>query len=435
MAVAGALLEVETRRREQIQPMRPYHRVVVTGLGAITPLGLNVEEYWYGLRRGISGVGLVTHFDASAYPTHIAAEVKDFDPQRWLEPREARRMSRFIHFAVAATQMALESGHFEINASNAPDVGVVIGTGIGSLNTMEQEYRVLLERGGMRINPFFLPMMLANMGAGQISRIFGAKGYNSTVVTACASSAQAIGDAVEAIRRGAAEVVIAGGSEASLCELGFASFCVIRALSTRNDEPTKASRPFDLHRDGFVPAEGAGVLLLERLEHALERRAPILAEIVGYASSLDAYHVVAPEPEGQGAVQVMQRALADARLEPTDVDYINAHGTSTQLNDAAETLAIKKVFGEYAYRLPISSTKSMIGHTIGAAGALEAIACILTIRDGFIHPTINYETLDEKCDLDYVPNVGRPAEVKVALSNSFAFGGHNACLIFRRYEG
>ncbi|MCL4458807.1 MAG: beta-ketoacyl-ACP synthase II [Chloroflexi bacterium] len=415
--------------------MRPYHRVVVTGLGAITPLGLNVEEYWYGLRRGISGVGLVTHFDASAYPTHIAAEVKDFDPQRWLEPREARRMSRFIHFAVAATQMALESGHFEINASNAPDVGVVIGTGIGSLNTMEQEYRVLLERGGMRINPFFLPMMLANMGAGQISRIFGAKGYNSTVVTACASSAQAIGDAVEAIRRGAAEVVIAGGSEASLCELGFASFCVIRALSTRNDEPTKASRPFDLHRDGFVPAEGAGVLLLERLEHALERRAPILAEIVGYASSLDAYHVVAPEPEGQGAVQVMQRALADARLEPTDVDYINAHGTSTQLNDAAETLAIKKVFGEYAYRLPISSTKSMIGHTIGAAGALEAIACILTIRDGFIHPTINYETLDEKCDLDYVPNVGRPAEVKVALSNSFAFGGHNACLIFRRYEG
>lgn len=413
---------------------RGRRRVVVTGMGVITPLGLCVDEFWPALVAGVSGADRISAFDASAYPTQIAHEVKGFEATRYVDPKEARRMSRVIHFAIAATREALHQARFEVDRDNGFQVGVILGTGIGSFSTVERECQVLFERGGMKINPFFLPMMLPNMLSGQVARIFGAKGYNSAVATACASGAQAMGEALEAIRRGAAEVMITGGSEASICEFALAAFCVMRALSTRNDEPKRASRPFDRDRDGFVPSEGCGVLVLESLDHALQRNAPILAEVVGYASTCDAYHVVAPEPSGEGAARVMQLALQDADLEPTDVHYINAHGTSTPLNDKMETLAIKRVFGEYAYRVPISATKSMIGHLIGAAGPVEAVACIRTINDGIIHPTINYETPDPECDLDYVPNVAREARADVVISNSFGFGGHNASLVFKRFS-
>lgn len=409
-------------------------RVVVTGMGTISPLGLCVDDLWRSLKAGVSGADRIRSFDPSAYPTQIAHEVRDFDPSKYIDAKEVRRMSRVIHFAIAATKEALTQARLEIDRDNGYEVGVLMGTGIGSFSTVEKECRVMFERGGMKINPFFLPMMLPNMVSGQVARFYGAKGYNSAVATACASGAQAIGEALEAIRRGAAEVMIAGGSEASICEFALAAFCVMRALSTRNDEPTRASRPFDLHRDGFVPSEGCGVLILESLEHAWQRGAPILAEVVGYASTCDAYHVVAPEPNGEGATRVMQKALLDAGLQPTQVDYINAHGTSTPLNDKTETLAIKRVFGDHAYKVPISATKSMIGHLIGAAGPVEAIACIRSINEGIIHPTINYETPDPECDLDYVPNVAREARVDVALSNSFGFGGHNACLVFKRFS-
>jgi 3-oxoacyl-[acyl-carrier-protein] synthase II len=410
-------------------------RVVVTGMGALTAVGLGVEETWTNLLAGRSGVGRITQFDPTGYPSTIAAEVKHFEPPAFIDAKEVRRMSRFELFALEATRQALDSARLAITPENCQDVGVIIGTGIGSLTTSEQECRVMIQRGGMRMNPFFLPMMLANMATAQVSRLFGVRGYSSTIITACASGGQAIGEAVEVIRRGAAEVMIAGGSEASVCELGLASFCVLRALSCRNDEPERASRPFDRDRDGMVAGEGVAILILESLESALRRGAPIYAEVLGYGVSSDAYHVVAPRPDGAGAAQAMSRALADAGLTPEDIDYINAHGTGTVLGDIAETRAIKRVFGERAYRIPISSTKSMIGHAMGAAGAIEAVVTILTIRDGMIHPTINYETPDPECDLDYVPNRARRARVDVAMSNSFAFGGHNAVLIFGRYHG
>ncbi len=412
---------------------RGRRRVVVTGMGIISPLGLNVKEFWESLKAGVSGADRISVFDPSGYPTQIAHEVRGFEATRYVDPKEARRMSRVIHFAVAAAQEALGQARLEIDRDNGFDVGVILGTGIGSFSTVERECRVLFERGGMKINPFFLPMMLPNMVSGQVARLFGARGYSSAISTACASGAHAIGEASEVIRRGAAEVMIAGGSEASVCEFALAAFCVMRALSTRNHEPKRASRPFDLERDGFVPSEGCGVLVLESLEHALRRGATVLGEVVGYASTCDAYHVVAPDPSGEGAARVMTLALRDAGIAPTDVDYINAHGTSTPLNDKTETLAIKRVFGDYAYKVPISATKSMIGHLIGAAGPVEAVACIQTINDSIIHPTINYETPDPECDLDYVPNVAREARVDIALSNSFGFGGHNACLVFRRF--
>lgn len=414
--------------------LRPCHRVVVTGVAAITPIGLNAEEYWSNLKAGVSGCGRITQFDPSAYPTQIAGEVKGFNPTDYIEPKEARRMSRFEQFAIACTQMALEHSGLKITEDNAHDIGVIIGTGIGSLTVTERECRVMLDKGGMRINPFYLPMMLPNMGSAQVSRIFGIKGYNTTVVTACASGGHAIGEATEAIRRGVASAMITGGSEASICELGMASFCVIKALSTQNDRPEQASRPFDLNRDGFVPAEACGLLVLESLEHALARGANILAEIVGIGATGDAYHVVAPEPEAIGISEAMRRALRDANLDPKDVHYINAHATSTEIGDAAESLGIKKVFGEYAHKIPISATKSMTGHSIGAAGGIELIASIMTIRDNIIHPTINYETPDPTCDLDYVPNVCREARVDVAMSNSFGFGGQNVSIIVRRYS-
>ena len=410
----------------------PRRRVVVTGFGALTAVGLDVEESWQSLRSGLSGVGRITQFDPTGYPSMIAAEVKGFDPPSFLDPKDARRMSRFELFALAATHQALASAGLSITEECADDVGVIVGTGIGSLTTSEQECRTMVQRGGMRMNPFFLPMMLANMATAQVTRHFGIRGYSSTVITACASGGQAIGEAAEVIRRGAAEIMIAGGSEASVCELGLASFCVMRALSGRNDDPPAASRPFDRDRDGMVPAEGSALLVLESLDSALRRGAPLYAEVLGYGVTSDAYHVVAPRPDGTGAAKAMSRALCDAGLAPCDVDYINAHGTGTVLGDAAETRAIKQVFGDHAYRIPVSSTKSMIGHSMGAAGAIEALVAVLSIRDRVVHPTINYQTPDPECDLDYVPNRARAAPVDVAMSNSFAFGGHNAVLVFGR---
>ena len=421
-------------RARRGRSLREGRRVVVTGMGVISPLGCSVERYWRGLLDGRSGVGLITHFDATPYPCRIAAEVRDFDPLDFIDQKEARRMARFSQMAVAATRIALEDARLQIGPANADRVGVFLGTGIGSFTTIEQECRTLVAKGGMRMSPFFIPMMLPNMAAAQVSRLFGAKGYSSTAITACAAGTQAIGEASDVIRRGDAEVMLAGGTEASICELGLAGFCIMRALTSRNEEPARASRPFDANRDGFVPAEGAGVLVLEELGHAIRRGAPIYAEVVGYGCSSDAFHMVMPEPDGDGAARAMKMAIANAGLTPEDIGYINAHGTSTPLNDATETRAIKRVFGERASRVPISSTKSMIGHLLGAAGAVEAVACIMSLRDGMVHPTINHETPDPECDLDYVPNVARRVSLRYALSNSFGFGGQNACLVFGRYE-
>jgi 3-oxoacyl-[acyl-carrier-protein] synthase II len=409
-------------------------RVVVTGMGAVTPLGLNVEDFWRNLVAGRSGIGPMTLCDPTPFPCRIAGECRGFDPAQFLGPREARRMARFSQMAIAAALMAVEDAGLDISKEDPERVGVLLGNGNGGFPTTEEGCRVLVEKGGMRVNPFFMPMILPNMAAANVSRILGAKGYNSTVITACAASNQAIGEAMEAIRRGVADVMLTGGTEAGISQLGLAGFCVMRALSTRNDQPEKASRPFDAQRDGFVPAEGAAIFVLESLEHALRRGARILAEVAGFGSSSDAYHPVQPEESGEGAIRAMRWALEDAGVSPTEVDYINAHGTSTPLNDAVETLAIKKLFGEHAYRIPVSSTKSMIGHALGASGALEAVPCIKSITEGIIHPTINYEFPDPECDLDYVPNTARKKDVRVVLSNSFGFGGQNACLVFKRFE-
>jgi len=410
-------------------------RVVVTGMGAVTPLGLTVDEYWQGLIEGKSGIDRITLCDVSNLTCKIAGEVKGFDPRNYMDFKEARRMARFSQFAVASAKMAIEDAKLVISRENPDKLGVIIGNGIGGFPEAEAGYHTLLERGGMRLNPFFMPIILPNMAAGQISLIFGLTGFSSTITTACAAATQAIGDAVEIIRLGKAEVMVAGGSEAAITPTGVAGFCVMKALTTRNDEPTKASRPFDAKRDGFAPGEGAAVLILESLEHAMHRNARIYAEVAGVGASSDAYHIVAPPNNGAGAVRAMRWAIEDANLTPNEVEYINAHGTSTQLNDTVETLAIKALFGDYAYHVPISSTKSMIGHLLGGSGAVEAVVCVKTITTGVIHPTINYEYPDPDCDLDYVPNVARVKDVNVALSNSFGFGGQNACLVFKKYEG
>ncbi len=409
-------------------------RVVVTGMGAITPIGNSVPEFWESALAGKSGIGILTSFDHSNYPVHIAGEVKGFDPEEYMERRDARRMSRFSQFAIAATRQALQHADLDLDQTDRNRVGVLIGNGIGGLTDTQEAVRTIDEKGGMRIDPFFFPKMLPNMAAAHISLVYGAKGYNNTVITACAAGTQAIGDAMDVLRAGRCDVMITGGSEASLCELGLCGFAVIRALSSRNDEPQRASRPFDADRDGFVAAEGSGVFILENLEHARARKAPILAELAGYGASNDAFHVVAPSEDGDGAMRAMQSALDDAHVSPADIDYINAHGTSTQLNDKSETLAIKRVFGEDAYRVPISATKSMIGHSFGAAGAIESIAAVQAIQTGVIPPTINYDTLDPDCDLDYTPNEARRSDVNVVLKNSFGFGGQNACLVFKRFE-
>jgi 3-oxoacyl-[acyl-carrier-protein] synthase II len=410
------------------------NRVVITGMGTINPLGLDVETTWRNLLAGKSGAGPITHFDPSPFLTRIACEVKGFDPQDYMDRKEARRLDRYIQFAVAAATQALEQARLTIDESNADDVGVIIGSGIGGLLTMDQGYRDLFEKGPMRVSPLTGPMMISNMAAGQIAITFGAAGPNFCVVSACATGGNVLGEASEIIRRGDAVAIIAGGSESPFVPFGMAAFHRTGALSRRNDEPERASRPFDAQRDGFVFGEGAGVLILEDLEYAQNRGAEPLAELVGYGATSDAFHISAPAEDGRGAAKAMERALKKAGLEPTEVDYINAHGTSTILNDMIETKAIKTTFGDYAYQVPISSTKSMTGHLMGAAGALEAIVCVKTIQEGIIHPTINYEYPDPECDLDYVPNVARPAEVKVALSNSFGFGGHNATIVLKAYE-
>ncbi len=409
-------------------------RVVVTGMGALTPIGNDVESFWEGLMEGRSGAGEITQFDASEFSTRIAAEVKDFNPADFMDRKDARRMDRFAQFAVAASQMALEDAAIDLDQIDRDRAGVLIGSGIGGIHTLEEQCRILIERGPGRISPFFVPMMIPDMASGQVSIRFGLKGHNSCSVTACASGTHSLGDAYRIIAYGDADLMISGGSEAAVTALSLGGFAAAKALSVRNDEPEKASRPFDKERDGFLLGEGAGILVLEELEHAKRRGARIYAEIVGYAASGDAHHITMPAPEGEGAARAMRNALKDANLAPEDVDYINAHGTSTPYNDYFETLAIKSVFGEHAYRVAVSSTKSMTGHLLGAAGGVEAIVCVLAINRGVIPPTINYEVPDPDCDLDYVPNEPRKAKVNVAVSNSFGFGGHNAVLVFRRYE-
>ncbi len=409
-------------------------KVVVTGIGALTPLGLTAQEFWEGLVAGKSGVGPMTLCDPSPFPCQIAGEVKGFDPVQYIDTKEARRMARFSQLAVAAALQAVEDADLKISSKESHRIGVLLGNGNGGFPTTEEGCRVLVERGGMRVSPFFFPMTLPNMAASNVSRILGLTGYNSTVITACAASNQAIGEAMETLRRGAADVMLTGGTEAGISQLGLAGFSVMRALSSRNEEPEKASRPFDAQRDGFVPGEGAAVLILEGLEHATDRGATILAELAGFGVSSDAYHLVQPEEDGAGAARAIRWALEDAGTSPADVDYINAHGTSTPLNDISETRAIKRAFGDLAYKVPISSTKSMIGHALGGAGGLEALVCVKTIVEGVIHPTINYEFPDPDCDLDYVPNQARKMDVDVVLSNSFGFGGQNACLVFRRFS-
>ncbi len=410
-------------------------RVVVTGMGVLCSLGNSVDELWTGLKAGRSGIGPITLFDASPFPTVIAGEVRNFDFASFINTKDVRRMARFSQLSVAAAIMAIEDSKLDLQSTDMESVGVVLGAGNGSVPTIQDNCEIMVSKGAMRINPFFMPMILPNMAAANIAKHFGAKGYNNTVTTACAASTQSIGEAAEAIRRGAADVLITGGTEAQISEVGLAGFCILKALSTRNEQPEKASRPFDVNRDGFVASEGAAILVIERLEHALERGANILAEIIGFGASSDAYHVVQPEENGEGASRAMRWTLKNARISPSEVDYINAHGTSTPFNDVVETRAIKNVFGDFANKIPISSSKSMVGHALGSSGGIEAIASIKTITDGYIHPTINLDNPDPECDLDYVPNVGREQPVDTVLSNSFGFGGQNACLLFRKYIG
>jgi 3-oxoacyl-[acyl-carrier-protein] synthase II len=410
-------------------------RVVVTGIGAITALGIGAEKTWQGLLEGISGVGPITRFDPTNYPTKIAAEVRDFDPALFIERKDLKKMDTFIHYAIAAAVLAMQDaglGNFE--GAERERAGVIIGSGIGGFSTIEHEHETLLTQGPRRVSPFFIPSCIVNLAAGQVSIRFGAGGPNSAPSTACSAGTHAIGDSYRIIERGDADIMITGGSEAAISPLAIGGFDALKALSRRNEEPTKASRPFDRDRDGFILGEGAGILILEELGRALRRDARIYAEIVGYGMSGDAHHITAPSPDGEGARRAMKMTLRDAGIEPTTVDYINAHGTSTPPNDRTETSAIRDVFGAHAYKLAISSTKSMIGHLLGAAGAVEAVITALTIRDQIIHPTINQENLDPDCDLDYVPNQPRQANIRHALSNSFGFGGTNACLLLKRYE-
>ena len=409
-------------------------RVVVTGLGMVTPLGTGVEKNWESVCSGKSGIGPITKFDSTDFSSQIAAEVKDFKAEDFLEKKKVRRFDAFIHYAFAAARMAMEDSGLKIDDKNASRVGCVTGSGLGGLSMLEHFHESLLEKGPRKVSPFFIPGIIVNMAPGLIAIEYGARGPNLSTVTACAASTHSIGEAFRMIREGISDAIITGGAEATITPLAFAGFCSMRALSTRNSEPEKASRPFDLDRDGFIMGEGAGMLILEELEHALERGADIYAEVVGYGLTGDAYHVSAPEPDGVGAIGCMKMALDYAGLEPEELNYINAHGTSTKLNDLSENKAIKAVFGEHAHKLAISSTKSLTGHLLGGAGGVEAIFSVLTIKHGIIPPTMNYETPDPDCDLDYVPNEARQEKVKTAMSNSFGFGGTNAVLIFKAYE-
>ncbi len=409
------------------------NRVVITGIGMVSSVGLDVSSTWQGLISGTSGVDYITQFDPGIFETKIAAEVKNFDPGQFLDRKLHRHMDRFTQFAAVASLQAVEQASMSIDATNAGGIGVVIGVGIGGLSTLVDQNKVLMERGPDRVSPFLIPMMIADMASGQVAILLGAKGPNFCITSSCASSSDAIGQAFDIIRRGAAQAIIAGGAEATITPLGIAGFNAARALSTKNHEPLKASRPFDAERDGFVMGEGAAIFIMESLPSAMKRGAPILAEIMGYGATDDAYHVTQPADGGEGGVRAMRIALKEAGLEPGEIDYINAHGTSTLINDRSETIAMKAVFGSEAYRVPISSTKSMIGHLLGAAGAIEAAICVLAIQNGVIPPTINLDNPDPDCDLDYVPNVARHVEVNTTLSNVFGFGGHNSTLILRRY--
>lgn len=408
-------------------------RVVITGVGAVTPLGNDVETTWKNIVEGKSGIGPLTRVNADEYPAKVAAEVKDFNPEEFMDRKEARKMDRFTHYAVASALMAVKDANLTINESNAERVGVWIGSGIGGMETFEQQYETFLQRGYRRVSPFFVPMLIPDMATGQVSITLGAKGFNSCTVTACATGTSSIGDAFKVIQRGDADVMISGGAEAPITKMSVAGFCANTALST-NPDPKTASRPFDKNRDGFIIGEGSGIVVLEELEHALARGAKIYGEIVGYGATGDAYHITAPAPGGEGGARAIKMALNDAGINPDEIDYINAHGTSTEYNDKYETMAIKKVFGEHAYKVAISSTKSMTGHLLGAAGAIEAIFSLLAIRDSIIPPTINLETPDPDCDLDYVPNVARPQEIKAVMSNSLGFGGHNATIVLKKYS-
>ncbi|WP_425060810.1 3-oxoacyl-[acyl-carrier-protein] synthase 2 [Sporomusa carbonis] len=409
-------------------------RVVITGLGAITPIGIGKDAFWQALLAGKSGIGRITRFDPSDYTTQIAGEVKDFDPAKYMDKKEAKRMDRCTQFAIAAAKMAFEDAGINLEQEDLSRIGTLIGTGIGGMDTLHDQYKTLFEKGPGRISPFFVPMMIANMAAGQTSITFGLQGSCSCVVTACATGTNAIGDAFKIIQRGDADVMVAGGTEAAISPAAVAGFCAMKAMSTRNDEPQKASRPFDKERDGFVMGEGAGIVIMETLEHAVARGAKIYAEIIGYGSNADAYHITAPAPEGAQAAKCMAMALKDAGVEASGIDYINAHGTSTPLNDKNETLAIKSLFGDHAKKLKISSIKSMTGHLLGAAGGIEAIATVLTIANDIVPPTINLENQDPELDLDYVPNTAQKHVVNMALSNSFGFGGHNATILVKKYQ-
>ncbi|MFC7321206.1 beta-ketoacyl-ACP synthase II [Halobacillus campisalis] len=409
-------------------------RVVITGLGAVTPVGNSVEEMWKSIKAGKSGVGEITKVNKEDYPVHVAAELKDFDPSGYIDRKDLRRMDPFVQYAMVASQMAVEDAELEINESIANRTGVWIGSGIGGMNTYESQFETFQKKGYRRVSPFFIPMMIPDMAAGQVSIALGAKGINSCTVTACASGANSIGDAFKVIQRGDADIMITGGTEAPMNKMSFAGFASARALSL-NEDPAKASRPFDKNRDGFIMGEGAGILVIESLESAQKRGAKIYGELTGYGSTGDAYHVTSPAPEGEGASRAMEQALEDAGIPADSVDYLNAHGTSTDLNDKFETIAAKSVFKEHASKLAISSTKSMTGHLLGAAGAVEAIISLKAINEGIIPPTINYETPDPECDLDYVPNEARTQALNIVMSNSLGFGGHNAALIFQKYNG
>jgi len=409
-------------------------RVVITGLGPVTPIGIGKGEYWNSLINGKSGVGYITRFDTEEFPTKIAAEIKDFTPEDYIDKRELRRMDRFTQYALVATHLALKDGEVILEKEDKERIGVVLGSGIGGMETLEAEHSKLLEKGPRRVSPVFIPMMISNMASGQISIYYGLKGPSMVITTACASGTHAIGESFRMIQNGICDLIITGGSEAAITPIALAGFSSMKALSTRNDEPSKASRPFDKSRDGFVMGEGAGVVILEELEHALRRGARIYAEVVGYGATSDAYHMTAPDPSADGAKRAMELALKDGNIDYRQVGYINAHGTSTYYNDKLETLAIKELFKEHAYKLNISSTKSMTGHLLGAAGGIEAIATALAINEGKIPPTINYETPDEECDLNYTPNQFVEKEVEYAMSNSLGFGGHNATILLKKWK-
>ena len=409
-------------------------RVVITGLGCVTPIGTGKDKFWENIKNGICGIDKITRFDSSSFQTQIAGEVKDFNPEDYINKKELKRMDRFSHFAIASASLAVKDANLDIDLLDREKVGVIIGSGIGGVETIEEQHKILLEKGNKRVSPFFVPMMISNMAAGQVSIMLGAKGPNTNVSTACASGSHAIGDAFKIVQRGDATIMVAGGSEAGITPLSFAGFCNMKAMSTRNDSPETASRPFDKDRDGFVMGEGAGVVILEELEHALKRGAKIYAEVVGYGLTADAHHMTTPSENGEGASRAINMAINDGNIPLSQVDYINAHGTSTYYNDKFETMAIKNVFKEHAYDLCVSSTKSMTGHLLGAAGAIEAIVCAMSIYDEYVPPTINVENVDEELDLDYVINKGRKKNIRYALSNSLGFGGHNATLAFKKYN-